>query len=66
MMTRLHLSRFDLDRGKYLLEEEELQKKEADLELERKGNAARRAQKESKYLSQAEQRRKIRDRYAHL
>eukprot|EP00057_Strongylocentrotus_purpuratus_P024403 XP_011678877.1 PREDICTED: uncharacterized protein LOC763377 [Strongylocentrotus purpuratus] len=61
-IAELHLSRFDLDRGKYLLEEEELQKKEADLELERKGNAARRAQKESKYLSQAEQRRKIRDR----
>ncbi|XP_030843009.1 cilia- and flagella-associated protein 74 [Strongylocentrotus purpuratus] len=61
-IAELHLSQFDLDRGKYLLEEEELQKKEADLELERKGNAARRAQKESKYLSQAEQRRKIRDR----
>nr|XP_054769266.1 cilia- and flagella-associated protein 74-like [Lytechinus pictus] len=60
--AELQLSRFDLERGKYLLEEEELGKKEADLELERKANAARRAQKESKYLSQAEQRRKIRDR----
>ncbi|XP_041480750.1 cilia- and flagella-associated protein 74-like [Lytechinus variegatus] len=60
--AELQLSRFDLERGKYLLEEEELEKKEADLELERKANAARRAQKESKYLSQAEQRKNIRER----
>ncbi|XP_071479048.1 cilia- and flagella-associated protein 74-like, partial [Diadema antillarum] len=59
--AELQLSHFDLERGKYLLEEEELQKREAELEEERKENAARRAEKESKYLSQAEHRRRKRE-----
>ena len=61
MSIRLELCKAELDRGKYVLAEDDLRSQEERLEHERGENAMQRARKENLKAVQAERRRRSRE-----